>query len=68
MTALTAVKINGLLDGIDAGVSQVLEVVNDVIFFSIGGMPIIVIWLLFAGVFFIGLGIVFVLLDNKIIL
>ena len=52
MNALGAVKINGLLDGIDAGVSQVLEVVNDAIFFSIGGMPIIVIWLLFAGVFF----------------
>lgn len=52
MNALAAVKINGLLDRIDAGVSQVLEVLNDAIFFSIGGMPVIVIWLLMAGVFF----------------
>ncbi|MBO1349687.1 MAG: alanine:cation symporter family protein [Hormoscilla sp. GUM202] len=52
ITALAAGKINSLLDSINSWVSQVLKVANDAIFFSIGGMPLIIILLLFAGVFF----------------
>jgi len=39
-------------ENIERIISQVLEGLNDVIFLSIGGMPLIVLWLIFAGVFF----------------
>ncbi len=43
---------NAFLTGIDAVFSQLSKVVFDVLFFSIGGFPLIVLWLLFAAIFF----------------
>ncbi|MDY7022526.1 MAG: alanine/glycine:cation symporter family protein [Cyanobacteriota bacterium] len=40
------------LDQLSATFSQVLELINNIIFFDIGGMPLIVIWLIAAGAIF----------------
>ncbi len=42
---------NAFLTGIDAVFSKLSKAVFDVLFFSIGGFPLIVLWLLFAAIF-----------------
>lgn len=41
-----------LINSIDAAFGQVVKVIFDVLFFSIGGFPLIVLWLIFGAVFF----------------
>lgn len=43
---------NAFLNGIDAVFSQLAKAVFAVLFFSIGGFPLIVLWLLLAAIFF----------------
>ncbi|MEL7038557.1 MAG: alanine/glycine:cation symporter family protein [Cyanobacteria bacterium J06592_8] len=40
------------LDQLSASFSHVLELINNIIFFDIGGMPLIVLWLIAAGAIF----------------
>ncbi len=47
--------LNSFLNTISANFSQLLEILNDIIFYPIGGpegMPLIVIWLVSGGLFF----------------
>jgi AGCS family alanine or glycine:cation symporter len=43
---------NGLIDGINAIFSRFVEVIFSVLFFSIGGIPLIVLWLIGGAIFF----------------
>lgn len=54
--ATTAVELGRLayhlLDAVDTGFSQVAAGLNQILFFSIGGFPLIVLWLAVAALFF----------------
>lgn len=43
---------NPLLKGIDNGFTQITKIISDVLFFSVGGFPLIVLWLICGGIFF----------------
>ncbi|MGK7901111.1 MAG: alanine/glycine:cation symporter family protein [Hormoscilla sp.] len=45
-------SIETIITWLQSGVEEFLKGINDAVFFSVGGMPLIVPWLIFAGVFF----------------